>query len=94
MEAMTIKRYRIEEGLPRIGLEDVPLSDFERRLALVCILLVAKGLFVGGLAPPLLVLAMAFSCALGESALLVDQLLLRRYPLAEVHELSRGLRRL
>jgi hypothetical protein len=96
MDAITFQtgdRRRTDEGLPRIGREAMPLSAFERRLALFCVLLVANGLFVGGVAPPLLVLAMAFACALGEAAMLVDQLLLRRHPLAEVHELRPARRR-
>jgi hypothetical protein len=80
---------RTEDGLPRIGLEAPSLPPFERRLALFCILLLASGLFVGGVAPGLLVLGTAFSCAFGEGSLLVDQLVQRRQPLAEVRELPR-----
>jgi hypothetical protein len=89
MSTTTFRRLRSRDGIPRIGPPAPKFPAFERRLALFCLVMAAFGLFLGGVAPALLVLTIMFSWGYSEAVELVDFLLVRSRPLAEVCELPR-----
>jgi hypothetical protein len=89
MESTTFRRLRSRDGIPRIGPEVPQFPPFERRLTLFCLVMATWGMFLGGIAPALLVLTVLFSWAYSETLELIDYLLVRGRPLAEVSELPR-----
>lgn len=90
---MTIRRSR-PDGITELAPKLAPLESGDRLIVIVTVVLVTGGLFLCGLVPALVVVAVVASCAAGEIVLGVKALALAMLrPRAPVHEVPSFARR-